>query len=135
MFFRSFRERICLALLTKLEACCVELLPTASQPDEPKNIVDLKRRAHELALAVDAAANAGDWTVIPALESRRQELDEELNEAQGKWFAEKEAILIEKASGPATSKGRPGPRLFATQARLNFAFAKLYMRLAANQEG
>lgn len=132
MFFRSIRERICSALLMRLSVCCQELLPTANDAGEPKNVLDLERRAHDLARAAEAAADAGDWKVVPELETRRQEIDEELREARERWFAEREAQEFERVIGRPTLQGGPRSRLFATQARLNFAFAKLYMRLSAN---
>jgi hypothetical protein len=79
--------------------CCQELLPTANDAGEPENVVDLERRAQDLARAAEAAADAGDWQVVPELETRRQEIDEELREARRRWIAEREAQEIERVIG------------------------------------
>ena len=133
MFFRSIREFICLALLDRLKACCERLFPIADQ-NEPKSLIELERRAHDLSRAADAAAKAGDWQIVPDLEARREEVDKELKEAHGAWAADKEKNEIGSHIGVPSHQGNPRPRLFATQAKLNFAFAMLYMRRAAVQE-
>lgn len=112
--------------------CCQELLPTANDAGEPENVVDLERRAQDLARAAEAEADVGNWQVVPELETRRQEIDEELREARRRWITEREVQELERVIGRPKLKGRLRSRLLATQARLNFAFAKLYMKLSAN---
>lgn len=54
MFFRSIRERICSALIIGSQCAGRSFL------NEPENVVDLQRRAHDSALAAEAAADTRD---------------------------------------------------------------------------
>jgi len=135
MILRSIRSQFCQALLARLLVCCQEFFPMDNDPDELQHIIDLRRRASDLAQAADAAAESGNWQVVPALETRRQEVDEKLREAIQSALAHLEAEEIRNTIGQPNLPHQARSRLFATQARLNFAFANLYMRLTAAHEG
>lgn len=124
MFLNSLREVICFEMLKRISTSCgPEFLRSGSQVGEASGLAQLEREVAELELAIAVAAERGDVREVPKLEECHKELMQRVEAERLR------AELADQVDSASASPSKPPIRLFAIKARLNLAFANLYVEL------